>query len=451
MPSIRDRRTQIARAFTEPRLAIMLALGFSSGLPFLLVFGTLSAWLREAGVSRTEIGMLSWVALAYSLKFIWAPAIDRIDLPVLARLLGRRRAWMLAAQLLVAVGLAGLAIADPAHFLLGTVAMALLVAFAGATQDVAIDGWRIDAAPTEEQGMLSAVYQLGYRLALICSGAGALYLAEFVDWRTAYFAMAAMTLVGIIATLLAPVARPADRAGAPAPAVRPGFSFASAVLEPFTELVRRKGTLVVLILAMISIYRLPDFVSGIMANPLYIDLGFSKSEIASVSKLYGVWIGILGAFAGGIAIARAGLMPCLVVGGIAGAASNLMFAWLATAGHRLDLLTLSISLDNFASGFAGTALIAYMSGLTSPAMAATQYALLSSLYALPGKFVGGLSGVMVDQFGYPTFFVLTALVGVPVAVLSLLIWRFDRESAQTGRRPVEAEETEPLKERSAPA
>jgi PAT family beta-lactamase induction signal transducer AmpG len=260
-----------------------------------------------------------------------------------------------------------------------------------------------------------------------------------------------MTLVGIIATLLAPVARPADGASAPAPAAKPGFSFASAVLEPFTELVRRKGTLVVLILAMISIYRLPDFVSGIMANPLYIDLGFSKSEIASVSKLYGVWIGILGAFAGGVAIARAGLMPCLVVGGIAGAASNLMFAWLATAGHRLDLLTLSISLDNFASGFAGTTLIAYMSGLTSPVMAATQYALLSSLYALPGKFVGGLSGVMVDQFGYPTFFVLTALVGVPVAVLSLLIWRFDRESAQAGKRPAAAEEAEPLKEGSAPA
>lgn len=410
---------------SDPRHALMLAFGFSSGLPFLLVFGTLSAWLREAGVSLTEIGFLSWVALAYSFKFVWAPVIDRVDLPVLAAVLGRRRAWMLAAQVLVAAGLAGIAFSDPGSRIGMTVAAALLVAFASATQDVVIDGWRINAAPTSRQGMLAALYQLGYRLALICSGAGALYMAEFVSWKAAYLAMAALTLVGITANLLAP------RDSATADASRSGgaFSFVEAVVEPFRDLVQRKGALLILILLLVALYRLPDFVAGVMANPLYIDTGFSKADIAGVSKLYGVWIGILGAFVGGLAVTRIGLMPCLLIGGIIAAGSNLMFALLAAAGPKLSMLTLCISVDNFAGGFAGTALIAYMSGLTAPAMAATQYALLSSLYALPGKFIGGASGVMVEAFGYPTFFTLTASIGIPVALLCLLVWRLDRQSS----------------------
>lgn len=419
MTFISRTRDLIADIATDKRMALMLALGFSSGLPFLLVFGTLSAWLREAGVSRTEIGFLSYVALAYTFKFLWAPFIDAFDVPGLSRLVGRRRAWMLVAQVAVALGLIGIALSNPATSLLVTVACAFLVAFAAATQDVVVDGWRIDVAPTSRQGMMSAAYQLGYRLALICSGAGALYIADFVDWRSAYLAMAGLTAIGIVACLLSPDPK---REGAEDAAVKPKtWSLASALYEPLADLFRRKGATLVLILALVSLYRLPDFVAGVMANPLYIDLGFSKSEIASVSKLYGVWIGILGAFCGGIAITRIGLWRTLLVGGIAAAASNLMFAWLALKGHSLDLLILSISLDNFASGFAGTSLIAFMSGLTSPAFAATQYALLSSLYALPGKIVGGLSGVMVDQFGYPAFFTLTAAIGLPVVVLCLLI------------------------------
>ncbi len=408
---------------SDPRHALMLAFGFSSGLPFLLVFGTLSAWLREAGVSLTEIGFLSWVALAYSFKFVWAPVIDRVDLPILAAVMGRRRAWMLAAQILVAAGLTGIAFGDPANRIGMTVAAAVLVAFASATQDVVIDGWRINAAPTSRQGMLAALYQLGYRLALICSGAGALYIAEFVGWRSAYLAMAALTLVGMSANLLAPP----DKAAADAPRKGAVFSFVEAVVEPFRDLIARKGALVVLILALVALYRLPDFVAGVMANPLYIDTGFSKADIAGVSKLYGVWIGILGAFVGGVAVTRIGLMPCLLIGGIIAAGSNLAFAGLAVSGPKIQVLILCISIDNFAGGFAGTALIAYMSGLTAPALAATQYALLSSLYALPGKFVGGASGVMVEAFGYPTFFTITASVGLPVALLCLLVWRLDRQ------------------------
>ncbi|KAB0268490.1 AmpG family muropeptide MFS transporter [Microvirga brassicacearum] len=413
----------------------MLPLGFSSGLPFLLVFSTLSAWLREAGISRTEIGMLSWVALAYSLKFLWAPIVDRYDVPILAQLLGRRRGWMVLAQLTTAIGLVGIAMSDPATSLGLTIASALLVAFASATQDVVIDGWRIDATSTDRQGMMAASLQLGYRLSLICAGAGALYMAEFVNWRSAYLAMAGLMSVGLIAALIAP------RVDLVPAAKR--LSFGGAIVEPLTDLFRRKGMILVPILLLVACFRLPDFVAGVMANPLYIDLGFSKADIANVSKLYGVWIGIAGAFAGGIALTRIGLWWTLLIGAVVAASSNLMFAWLANEGARLDLLVLSISIDNFASGFAGSALVAYMSGLTAPGFAATQYALLSSLYALPGKLIGGSSGAVVDAYGYPVLFTATAAIGIPLVVLCFIVRRdtmkteHERDAADAAA-PVEA-------------
>ncbi len=427
----KSQRLKLRDIAADWRIALMLPLGFSSGLPFLLVFSTLSAWLREAGVSRTEIGMLSWVALAYSFKFLWAPIIDRYDVPGLARLLGRRRGWMALSQIVTAAGLVGIAMSDPAANLSLAVASALIVAFASATQDVVIDGWRIDAAPLERQGMMSAAYQLGYRLALICAGAGALYIAEFVSWRSAYVAMAAMMGVGLFGTLLAP--RPDDGAA------REHLPFAAAILEPLADLFRRKGLMLIPILSLIALFRLPDFVAGVMANPLYIDLGFSKADIANVAKLYGVWVGIAGAFAGGFALTRLGLWWTLLVGATLAAGSNLMFTWLALKGAQLDLLILSISIDNFASGFAGSALIAYMSGLTSPGFAASQYALLSSLYALPGKLIGGTSGAVVDAWGYPTLFTATAAIGIPLVLLCLVV----RRDTMTTQEADEATEPEP--------
>jgi MFS transporter, PAT family, beta-lactamase induction signal transducer AmpG len=399
----------------------MLALGFSSGLPFLLIFSTQSAWLREAGVSRSAIGLMSYAALAFTFKFAWAPLIDEYDPPLVGRWLGRRRAWMLMAQVGVAAGLSGLAFGAPAESLSWSVAFAFLTAFAAASQDVTIDGWRIDAAPIERQGMMSAVYQLGYRLAMLCAGAGALYIADFASWRAAYLAMAGLMLVGIGGCLASPRldrphCRPNKRAG----------SFAVSFVEPIRDLFRRYGSALIVILMLVAIYRLPDFVSGVMANPLYIDLGFTKSDIATVSKLYGVWVGIAGAFGGGVAVARLGLMPSLILGGLAASSSHLTLALLAAHGASLPLLTLSVSVESFASGFAGAALIAYMSSLVSPAFAATQYALLSSLYALPGKLIGGLSGVMVDEFGYVRFFIATATIGIPVVALSLAVWGVQR-------------------------
>jgi PAT family beta-lactamase induction signal transducer AmpG len=413
----------------DSRLAFMLALGFSSGLPFLLIFSTQSARLRESGISLTDIGLISYVALAYSFKFVWAPFIDRFDPPFLARFLGRRRGWMLLAQLGVSLGLLGLAFTDPGKALWPTIFFAAFTAFCAASQDVVIDGWRIDVSPPENQGMMLACYQLGYRLALLSAGAGALYIADFLNWKSAYLAMMLLMAVGITAATFAPHKRPPTELEAKRAVLderlgdgdRPP-AFMSSFIEPLNDLLKRLGWILVPILVLVAIYRLPDFVSGVMANPLYIDLGFSKSDIATVSKLYGVWIGMIGAFAGGIAVARIGLMPTLLCGGIAAAASHLSMALLAASGAKYGLLTLAISVENFAGSFAGTALAAYMSSLTSPAFAATQYALLSSLYALPGKIIGGLSGKIVDTIGYPAFFISTSTIGVPVAILCMIVW-----------------------------
>ncbi len=415
-------RPRIRDMLADRTLALMLALGFSSGLPFLLVLGTQAARLAEAKVPIEKIGLISWVGLCYSLKFLWAPVIDEFDVPWLSRQLGRRRAWLLLSQLGVACGLLGLAFIDPARNLGALIACATLTAFAAATQDIVIDGWRIDSAPVERQGVMAATANFGYRLAILCAGAGALYIADYSGWRQAYIAMTALMPIGIVAGLLSP--RTPERATREA-----GTSMARSLAEPVVDLARRYGRLLAAILLLVALYRLPDFLSGVMANPLYIGLGFSKSDIATMSKVYGVWIGIAGAFAGGFAITRLGLMPALLIGGVAASASHLCLAALAASGKSIVLLGLAVSVENFAGNFAGAALIAYMSSLTSPALAASQYALLSSLYAMLGKFFGGFSGYAVKSVGFPTFFALTSTIGLPVAVLVLLIWRKQRLTA----------------------
>jgi PAT family beta-lactamase induction signal transducer AmpG len=412
------KRTLGWRDLADGRVALMLALAYSTGLPFLLVFSTLSVWLREAGVALTTIGLFSWLALAYSLKFIWAPVIDGVDVPVLARLLGRRRAWLIVCQAVIAAGLIGMGSSDPSTSLGRLAFFTFLVAFGSATQDVVTDGWRIDAAPLEKQGVMAAAYQLGYRLAMLCAGAGALYVAEFTSWRAAYFSMAGLLGVGFVAALASPIVDREPEGGGP-----PRFDLVQGVKAPLTDLYRRAGPLFVAILVFVSLYRLPDFVSGVMAYPMYVDLGFAKTDIANVSKIYGVWIGILGAFAAGFAVTKLGLRTTLIVGGVIGAGSNLMFAWLFHEGARIEMLMLTISVDNFSAGFAGVALVTYMSGLTGAGFAATQYALLSSLYALPGKLVGGASGFIVTSYGYPAFFTLTAAVGIPAVALCLWVTR----------------------------
>ena len=415
----------------------MLLLGFSAGLPLLLVFGTLSFWLREAGINRTTIGYLSWVGLAYGFKWVWAPLVDRLPIPLLTRLLGRRRSWLLLAQATIIAALVGMALTDPRQALLPVVWCALAVAFGSATQDIALDAYRIESAATEKQAALAAAYQTGYRIAMIWAGAGALWIAARAEvagvvgyqqgaWATAYLVMAASMLLGVATVLLSP--EPAARAFTPARNAAEWLR--SALVEPFADFLRRYGKQAVLILALIAVYRISDVVMGIMANPFYVDMGYTKDEVAAVTKIYGVIMTLVGAFAGGALSMRFGVMRVLMLGAVLSAASNLLFAWLGSRGHDVNALIFVISADNLASGIASAAFIAYLSSLTNVNYSATQYALFSSMMLLLPKFLAGYSGSFVDSFGYSQFFTATALLGLPVLVLVGLASRLKPPTAQ---------------------
>jgi len=469
------------RAFTDRRTLVMLGLGFSAGLPFLLIFDTLSAWLRESGLSLEVIGFFSLATLSYALKFLWAPLMDRSTVPVLTEVFGHRRAWMLVAQAAITVGLLLISFSDPAENLALVAAFAVLTGFSAASQDIVIDAWRIEATGQEQQGAMLTAYTWGFRLARIVAGALPLVLAQSYSWSISYGVMAALMSVGVISVLLAPrekahVIRPIPDGGlvpqpvaeriewvvrlailatgalllgsglsgradamaallsesagtalkatwtAPGSGVwiqllgvlsglglivlaasalphkktRPGIFLSHAFGDPLTDFFGRYRGEAGLILAMICLYRLADFTLNIM-NPFYIDLGFSLTQIAEVRKVYGTAMTMLGVFAAGYAIARWGLMRPLLVGALAGPISNLVFGWLATQGPDVSALVVAISVDNISEGFSGTCLIAYMSSLCAEGFTATQYAMFSSLYAIPGKLVGSQSGRIVES------------------------------------------------------
>lgn len=472
-----DLTTALA-VYLKRRTLVMLALGFAAGLPNFLIFDTLSAWMRAAGLSLETIAFFSLATLAYAFKFLWAPWVDRASIPILTARLGQRRAWMVAVQAVIMVGLSLISLSNPAENLAAVAAFAVMTGFASATQDIVIDAWRIEVAPEAEQGAMAASYAWGYRVALVVAGALPLVLADGFGWSVSYSVMTALMGLGVIAALLAPheqsqvlriatitsaAQRPAlDRiewifrlvvlivgaillgsglsgrpdllvattggedgvigaflksspfgtvpqllaviagfavivaAACPIPGIdsRPGRFLAEALGAPLTDFFRRFQSRAVLILALICLYRLSDFVLNLM-NPFYIDLGFTLTEIAEVRKIFGVVMSMLGVFLAGVAIARWGLMGPLVVGALAGPMSNLVFAWLATQGSDVAALTVAIGVDNISGGFSGTCLVAYMSSLTSTGFTATQYALFSSLYALPGKFIAALSGRIV--------------------------------------------------------
>ena len=471
--------------YGERRVGAMLLLGFAAGLPNLLIFDTLSAWLRDAGVTLEVIAFFGLATLTYALKFVWAPLLDRTSIPGLTKLLGHRRSWMLATQGLIILGLWLISGSNPATSLMAVAGFAVMVGFFGATQDIAIDAWRIEAADDSRQGAMAASYQLGYRVATIVAGAVPLVLAELYSWNLSYAIMAALMGVGVLGVILAPrekqhVVRPipvgdipsrpplevaewivrlvlifvaaivigtgltdkadgfvwafggfvgeptvaAVKAGLenneltgvliqfawviggfavlaaacwPVPGVqtRPGAYLAGSFGAPLKDFFVRFGKLALPILALICLYRLSDFVLNIM-NPFYQDLGFTKIEIAEVRKVFGVIMTSVGVFVGGWMVARLGLIRAMVVGAFMSPVSNLVFAWLATQGHDLQALMIAIGIDNVATGIAGTALIAYMSSLTSIGFTATQYALFSSLYALPGKIVASQTGKIIE-------------------------------------------------------
>lgn len=548
--------------YTERRSLVMVALGFSAGLPYFLVFDTLSAWLRASGISLGVIGFFSLVTLVTSFKFLWAPFVDRGRIPILTAIVGHRRSWMLVCQGLIMLGLWLLAASDPTRSLGTIAAFAVLVGLASATQDIAIDAWRIEAVDESRQGAMAAAYQWGYRVAIIIAGAVPLLLADAYGWNLSYAVMAALMTVGIVGVLAAPreqqhAVRPFDTGGiTPSPVreavewvtrlailgiaalvlgsglaanagaiegalarigaagaadavhaawtsgaavvvqlaavvmglgmaalaafplpgarTRPGVFISSALLDPLRDFVLRHRGSAGLILALICLYRIPDFVLNIM-NPFYLDLGYTLTEIAEVRKIFGVLMTMLGVFAGGVAVARYGLLRAMVVGALAGPVSNLLFIWLAVQDHSLLALFAAIGLDNVAGGFAGTCLIAYMSSLTSKSFTATQYALFSSLYAIPGRLIASQSGRIVEGVaraadaggilagiraavaasapgnfaialersgvspaalgtGYIVFFLYSALLGVFALILSIAVLR-RHESSEAAPTP----------------
>ncbi len=430
--------------YAKPRILGMFFLGFSAGLPFLLVFSTLSAWLSDSNVSRTTIGFFSWIGIMYSIKIFWAPIVDRIPLPFISKLLGQRRSWLIVAQSGIASGLLLLAYTTPDQNLQQFAFFALLVAFSSATQDIVIDAYRIEAVDEEYQAAMAATYVLGYRIATLAAGAGALYIADFINWQVAYLSMAALTGIGIVTTLI--IKEPEHQIKTETLAYEEQLInkiehtvhakgtlqkitewFASAVISPFAEFFRRTGKYALLILLLIGTYRITDITMAVMANPFYLDLGFTKSEIASITKLFGFFLTMAGVAIGGIMVMRFNIMRPLLLGALLVIASNLLFALLSVIGPEITMLALVISADSLAGGIATAIFIAYLSSLTNKAYTATQYALFSSIMTLFPKIIAGFSGIIVDAYGYFTFYIYSSLLGIPAIFIIIYLIRNDKE------------------------
>jgi PAT family beta-lactamase induction signal transducer AmpG len=430
MPAVRKR--DVLTSLGQPKVTVMLLLGFSSGLPFLLTGNTLGYWLRDEGTSLGAIGFLSWVGLAYSVKFLWAPIIDRVDAPFAGRL-GRRRGWMVVSQLLVAAGLLAMSVFQLQVGLATVGALALVVAFSSSTQDIVVDAWRIEAASdSDELGLLSAAYQLGYRGALLVTDALILIVASHWGWPISYTLMAVLMSVGLAASLMAgEPPRSSSLAASTQAALWTLRGFGDAVVGPFSEFFRVYGWTALLMLAMISFYRLPEFMMGPMANPFYHDLGLTKDAVGAVRASIGLPASLAGIAVGGFFALRFGYVRALVVGVVLQSLVIAAFALLAFYGPDLRLFGAVMAADNFGIAFAGVALVTYMSSLTSLGYTATQYALLSSAYTYVGKFSKGFSGVIVDHLasrtslleGYGLFFIGAGLLGLPAFVLCLVLAR----------------------------
>ena len=480
--------------WSEKAVWIMLLLGFSAGIPILLIFSTLSLWLTEAGVEKSAVTYFSWAALGYSFKFVWAPLIDKIPLPILTQVLGRRRGWLLLSQFAVIGSIAWMALIDPQVGLTTMAFAAVALGFSSATQDVVIDAFRVESADPRLQAMLSSTYVAGYRVAMqMFAGAGALFLAEYLGssseayryeaWRDTYLCMAGVMLVGVLTTLF--ISEPKEASSKDYPystqdylrfffvfalslvvfvsvlAFKPelpqvltgyqqtllafgygattlsialaaafytatlclklGFVNAEMVYEgyqaPITDFMQRYGKLALWVLLLIGFYRVSDIVMGVITNVFYVDMGYTKSQIASVTKLFGVLVTIGGSFLGGLLALKYGVMRILMLGAILVAATNLLFMWLAGVEPKITYLTFVIVADNLAQGIAVAAFIAWLSSLTNVSFTATQYAIFSSLMTLFPKLLGGYSGTLVDSIGYANFFLIASCLGLPVIAL----------------------------------
>jgi MFS transporter, PAT family, beta-lactamase induction signal transducer AmpG len=421
-PTGRGWRTALA-VYREPRLVIIFLMGFASGLPLALTGATLAIWLTDLRLSLTSIGLFAVLGVPYNVKFGWSPLIDRVSIPVLTRSLGRRRSWLLVLQFALVGAIVALGFTRPGEVPLWTALAALGVAFLSASQDVVIDAYRIETAGEPDQGASAAMTQYGYRLGTLASGAGALFLAAFLPWSWVYAAMAGLLLIGVITTLLAPEPRVA---AVPAPSADFLDCFREAVLGPFVEFLRRRGVAVaLLVLVFIVLYTLGDAFAGTMANPFYVKIGFSKVEIATVTKVFGLGATLVGVFLGGLAVSRYGVTKALMVCGICQALSNLMFATQALAGHDVRVLVCTITIENLTGGMASAAFVAYLSVLCNVAYTATQYALFTSFMALGRTFLASPSGWVADHVGWVEFFLISTLLALPgLAILGWMMHRF---------------------------
>ncbi len=419
-------------AYTEPRVLQVLALGFSSGLPLLLTYSTLSAWLATAGVKRAAIGTFALVGTPYAFKFLWAPLMDRVPPPLP---LGRRRGWGITIQILLIGAVLGLGLCDPKHHLLRMAALAVVVAFLSASQDIVIDAWRVEILNGDQQAPGAAMIGAGYRIGMLASGAGSLLIAAYAGWVAAYATMAALLGVGLLVFLLGPEPRISVEtlraAGSGWHAIRHAFS--TAVIGPFRDFMHRPLWPVILI--AVFGYKLGEAMAGVMSTPLYISLGFSLPEIAAASKVFGFFSIVAGALLGGVVTIRFGIRRSLILCGILQSIGNLFFVLQAVEGHRIGYLALCVTAENITGGMAGTALITYISSLCSPAFTATQYALLSSLALLGRTVVASSGGVLSEKIGWARFFLLTTVVALPAILLFL--WIGPRDDFGKGqRRPV---------------
>ncbi|MEM6649629.1 MAG: MFS transporter [Pseudomonadota bacterium] len=407
--------------YKRPEMAAMLLLGFASGLPLYLVYQKTSFWLRLEGIDRSTIGFFYWVGMAYSFKFLWAPIIDKLTLPYLTKRVGHRRSWMIVSIMGTMAGLFLIASGTPSESLVNITIGAIVLAFSGATLDVSIDAWRIESAPSERQANMAASYSLGYRGALIFSGLG-FVIADFSNWNLSFVVMG--LTMGLCAGLILLISEP-PRAAKIVITSQDKLSTRLYKLfgEPFTQVAARFGWLLLPILLLVMIYRLSDFTMGVMASPLYADLGYAPAVVGGIQSGPGVAAIIVGLFLGGAAAQRFGIMPSLVIGALITFLTNGAYAWFASVATGEDpwMLTFAICADNVAGGFVTTVFIAYLSSLVDPAQAATQYALFSSLYATLNKFVAGFSGVMADALGYVNFFLVTASYALPAAGLVILV------------------------------
>lgn len=413
--------------YGDRRLLFILLMGFASGLPLPLTLATLSFWLARVGVDKTAIGLFALVGLPYALKFLWAPVLDHLRAPLLGRLFGRRRGWALLTQIALILAILALGASDPRAAPLATAGAALVVAFFSASQDIAIDAYRIEILEEFEQGAGAAATQTGYRVGTLIAGAGAIALSDFVGWFTVFAVLAGFVLVGTAAVILAPEPAPAP----PRPTAGAAPWLRTAVLDPVADLLRRPGW--VAILAFILLYKFGDAIGGVMANPFFVELGFSGVEIAGITKVFGLLATLGGIFVGGVLVARYGVFPALAIGGVLQAATNLLFAAQAAVGYDLAMLAVSIGADNFTGGLGSAAFVAYLSGLCSRAFTGTQFALLTSMMAVGRTVLSSGGGWLADHMDWVSFFVLTA--GLAIPGLLLLFWLARRAPAADAEKP----------------